>query len=134
MRNIFAIILYNGLLLLFSCDKGDVKKDCGCNGEITFTIQEPDELVGSLYKNTSMPSDNIPDYNYGIWFDEVTCGNCKHYFFICNDSFLTDLGEIPTYPGIEVRFSGDAKGLCKTPISPADYTYNYLLLKKIEVQ
>jgi hypothetical protein len=121
------------ILSLQVCKKDEDPK-CGCQGKVVFTIKDSDEQTGFLFKNTEYNNSNIPYFNYGIWYSDKGCSNCVHHFFICNDSFLSNLGEIPPYPGIKVKFSGMAKDLCVPPYSPADYTYNFIDLTKIEKQ
>lgn len=129
----FCLLTFT-VLLFSSCksDDDDMPKNCGCESSIVFAIFESDEQKGFLYKNTDNSNENIPSHNYGIYFSEPDCFNCIHTFFICNDEFLKDLGEIPKYPGVEVYFSGQAKKVCQGIWSPADYTYNYLTLTSIE--
>lgn len=121
-------------IFLFQVCKKDEKPTCGCKGKIVFTIKDSDEQIGYLFKNTVHDNPNVPDHNYGIWFNEKNCTNCIHKFLICNDNFLYSFGNIPPYPGIKVKFSGMAKDLCILPFAPADYTYNYIELTKIEKQ
>lgn len=119
-------------LALSCCSKDEEIPDCGKNGKIVFIITDNKNQTGYLYKRTDYSGGNyIPDYNYGIWFAEKNCSNCVHTFFVLNDSFLKDFGEIPPYPGVLVVFSGTAKKLCVNPVAPADYTYNFLTLTKI---
>lgn len=132
MKNIVLIV--SVLIFIMGCKSEDNQPDCGCKGVIAFTISISDQQIGYLYSSTSGQNDNLPEYNYGIWFDEIECGNCIHKFLVCNDNFLSDFGDIPPYPGIKVEFSGDVKYLCKNISSPADYTYNYLIITKIEKQ
>lgn len=119
------------IIVLNSCDENEYP-NCGCNSEIEYSIIDEENRTGNLYLNTEKENDNAPDYQFGIWYSEPNCSNCLHYFFICNDEFLDEFGVISPYPGIEVTFSGEIMNLCNDPISPADYTYNYILLTKIE--
>lgn len=121
-------------ITLMSCKSDDTPTDCGCNSSTIFTIQESDDQIGFLYRNTDNSNENIPSYNYGVYYSEPNCSNCIHTFFICNDTFLNNFGEIPEYPGIEVQFSGHSKKVCQGIWAPADYTYNYLTLTQIEQQ
>lgn len=120
------------LLIISSCDKGNEKKNCGCDSETIFTIQDADEQRGYVYKTVPVVGDNVPSSDFTIMFSEPDCGNCKHFFLVCNDSFLSSLDDIPNYPGIEVKFSGHAMELCSKPIAPGDYTYNYITLTKVQ--
>lgn len=132
-----TVLIFCFLLLtsfLFQNCKKDENTDCGCKGKVVFTIKDSDEQIGYLFKNTVHDNTNSPDFNYGIWFNEKNCSNCVHNFIICNDKFLFNFGDIPPYPGIKVKFSGMAKDLCVPPFAPADYTYNYIELTKIEKQ
>jgi hypothetical protein len=138
IRNTLSYALCTILILLSSCSKNEKEEeipDCGKNGKIVFTITDSKNQTGYLYKRTDYSTGNhIPDYNYGIWFAEKNCSNCVHTFFVLNDSFLNDFGEIPTGVGILITFSGTAKKLCINPVAPADYTYNFLTLTKITKQ
>ncbi len=126
---IFIVFFFS----IFSCEKNE--SDCGCESETTFTIDESYEQTGFLYKYIDEGIENIPNHNYGIHFSDIDCVNCVHTFFICNDESLDDISNIPIiYPGIEVKFAGYAKKVCKQITAPADYTYNYITLTKIEQQ
>jgi hypothetical protein len=136
-KNNFKIIsyLFFTILVIFisSCKKDE--PDCGCESETTFTIDESYEQTGFLYKYIDEGIENIPNHNYGIHFSDIDCVNCVHTFFICNDESLDNISNIPIiYPGIEVKFAGYAKKVCKQITAPADYTYNYITLTKIEQQ
>jgi len=119
------------LMLTSACHQED-NQNCGCSGEISFTIEANDDQNGYLYKNTENSGDFLPDYNYGIWYAEPDCANCIHYFLVCNDKFLADPGDIPAYPGMEVTFSGQAKELCESPLSIPEYTYNQITLTSLQ--
>ena len=106
--------------------------DCGCGSVFVFTIKESPGQEGFIYKNTDQSNNNIPKYNFGIWYAEQSCTNCVHKFLICNDSAVDSIASIPAYPGIKVKFSGEAMRLCSEPFKPADYTYNFILLTKIQ--
>jgi len=134
-KSLTKTIFYLPLALFItfiSCKSDDTPTDCGCNSSIIFTIQESDEQIGYLYKNTDNSNENIPSHNYGVYYSEPNCSNCINTYFICNDTFLNGFGEIPEYPGIEVQFSGHSKKVCQGVWAPADYTYNYLTLTQIE--
>lgn len=135
MKKFLFYVLTSSFLWTGGCDK-DEPAQCGCGSgsEVVFTIENSHEQIGYLYKSTVTDNPNVPDHKFGIWFADDGCSNCVHRFFVCNNSFLEDLGEIPAYPGTEVKFSGNAKNLCQTPTGPADYTYNYLILTGIELQ
>jgi hypothetical protein len=137
-RNTLSYLLFTMLILLSSCSKNEKDEeipDCGKNGKIVFTITDSKNQIGYLYKNTDYSTTNYqPYYNYGVWFAEKNCSNCVHTFFVLNDSFLNNFGEIPPYPGVLVTFSGTAKKMCVNPVAPADYTYNFLTLTKITKQ
>lgn len=120
------------MIIVNSCKEQDTQTDCGCEGEIQFTIEERDAQSGFLYVNNDNSNDNVPDYNYGIWFPKENCSNCIQRVLICNDQFISDIKENLKYPGIEVVFSGTVKNLCNEPFRPAGTTYNYLSLSKIE--
>ena len=124
----FTVLLFN------SCKKNDdIPSNCGCDSSIVFTILESDEQQGFLYINTANNNENIPPYNYGIYFTEPNCDNCVHTFFVCNNDFLNNL-EIPNYPGVKVQFSGKAKKVCQGIWAPGDYTYNYITLTSIKIK
>lgn len=135
MKKFIFYSLTSFLFLTCRCNKDELA-DCGCGkgSAVIFTIEYSQGQTGYLYKSTVTGNPNVPDHKFGVWFADYGCTNCVHRFFICNNSFLTDLGEIPPYPGVEVKFSGNAKNLCMTPTGPADYTYNYLVLTQIELQ
>ncbi|POY39579.1 hypothetical protein C3L50_10455 [Flavobacterium alvei] len=119
-------------ILLSGCSKDEKTPECGRDGKIIFTINDNDNQQGYLYKRTDYSeNNNIPNYNYGIWYASKNCSNCIHTFFILNDTFLNSFGDIPPYPGTLIQFSGTAKNLCVNPVAPTDYTYNYLTLTKI---
>ena len=136
-KGLTKIIFYLSITLfitIISCKSDDSPNDCGCDSSMIFTIQESDGQIGFLYKNLDNSNENIPRYNYGIYYSELNCSNCINTFFICNDTFLNDIGKIPEYPGIKVHFSGYSKKVCEGIWAPADYTYNYLTLTQIEQQ
>lgn len=123
------------LLLTGGCNK-DEPADCGCGSgsEVVFTIEDSHEQTGYLYKTTGPENPNFPKYKFGLWFPDQGCSNCIHTFLVCNNSFFSNIDNIPAYPGIEVKFSGQAKNLCEDPPRLADYTYNHLILTRIELQ
>ncbi len=131
LRRFFFLLPIIVVPFLNCCNEDDAP-DCGCKGSVGFTIEDSDEQTGYLYENADNTGNNVPDYSFAVWFDEQNCSNCVHKFLICNDEFLSDFGNIPAYPGIEIKFSGHAKKLCVEPFKPADYTYNHLTLTKIE--
>ncbi|TZF85707.1 hypothetical protein FW774_01120 (plasmid) [Pedobacter sp. BS3] len=120
--------------LMEGCKKKNEAQCEGCNNPVVFTIQDSDNRTGYIYKNNIQDNPNVPQFNYGIWFNDTDCIDCVHTFFVCNDAFLNSLGNIPEYPGIKIKFSGQAMKLCKEPFHPADYTYNHIILTKIEKQ
>ncbi|WP_133158875.1 hypothetical protein [Flavobacterium alvei] len=132
VKNIFRYFLFMLFILLSGCSKDEKTPECGRDGKIIFTINDNDNQQGYLYKRTDYSeNNNIPNYNYGIWYASKNCSNCIHTFFILNDTFLNSFGDIPPYPGTLIQFSGTAKNLCVNPVAPTDYTYNYLTLTKI---
>ena len=137
-RTVKKFILYmftNLLLLIGGCSK-DEPRDCGCGkgSEVVFTIEDSDEQTGYLYRATGPDNPDIPDYKFGIWFTEESCGGCTQRFFICNNSFLSDFGDIPAYPGIEVKFSGKVKDLCEDPPVIGLQSYNHLIVTRVELK
>gem|GEM_PF-2995691 len=136
MTKLPTVLLILIILTAFvGCNK-DESADCGCgkNSEVVFTIEDADEQEGNLYKAIKTTNPNTPDFKFAIWFTESGCINCVHTFFICNDSLLSGFGEIPPYPGVRIKFSGQAKDLCKQPHKLADYTYNHIIITRIEQQ
>ncbi len=135
-KNLLRINSYFIFIVFFfsmvSCKKDE--PDCGCDSQTVFTINESDEQIGYLYKYIDDDNENVPPHNYDIYFSDTSCINCLHTFIICNDVLLNSLDIIPTYPGIEVKFAGEVKKLCKQITAPADYTYNYITLTNIEIQ
>lgn len=128
------IIFFLLIPLILTCKEDMQPTDCGCSGPVQFTIEDSDKQSGYLFMNDDNSGNNVPDYNYGIWFDEPNCSNCIHRFLVCNDNFLSELQEIPNYPGVQVLFSGTSTNLCKEPFKPADETFNHIILTKLELQ
>jgi hypothetical protein len=127
------IILVFFILITSGCNKGTQSKDdCGCNSTVDFTIENSVKQIGYLYKNNDYLNTNVPEYNYGIWYNYPNCSNCIDKFLVCNDDYLKNITNIPNYPGIRVVFSGEVKKLCIPPYSPADYKYYHITLTKIE--
>ena len=103
----------------------NIENNCGCESDPlpNWTV---DELTGSIYKNV-FPG--FLDYNFVI-----RNGRGDYFFyFICNDDILSDFGEIPEYPGVSVRFSGEAKDMCDSPSSSPPDTFFNLSLTSIEL-
>lgn len=124
------------MLLISTCKKKNETRDCGCGGNPRGTITESQALVGYLMKSEikNVPGNinQLPDSKYGIFYAPAGCLNCAHSLFICNDAFLSNLGEIPPYPGIRVKFAGQLKWLCNPIVAPSDVTYDHIELTKIE--
>ncbi|MCK9450877.1 MAG: hypothetical protein M0Q90_04250 [Bacteroidales bacterium] len=130
------LLLITLFTLFVACKKETNKKDeCGCNGIIQYTIPDAEPLYGSLSYKIQL--DSLDDfYNNKFWFGYTVpnCINCVHAYILCNEDFLSDTLKSKLVSGeiIQVKFSGYVTETCQKTFAPADYTYNRLILTKIE--
>lgn len=118
------------LILTFSnCSKkdDDARSDCGCNGSSTSVIT--DETGFLIKKTESVP--NLPEHNFSVYINIDDCSDCSHLFLICNDEILSQFENIPSFPGMQVKFSGEVKALCNPPIDIPERLYNQIILTQI---
>jgi len=125
------------LFFLTNCKKEQVKEDCGCNGVIQFTIPNNEPLLGEIGFQEAAGQDSTGEFSFKYWasYTEKNCSNCIHYFIICNEEFIPQeiKTKISTYGVCDsVYFSGLATETCQKIFAPADYTYNHIILTKIE--
>ena len=133
----FKILLTLFAIAIFfaNCKKEQEKEECGCNGIIQFTIPKESPLDGVIgYKIQLDTLDNFYNDKYWLAYVEPNCDNCVHHFILCNDDILTsDLkSNILSGSTITVKFSGIVTETCQKIFAPADYTYNHIILTKIE--
>jgi hypothetical protein len=111
--------------------------DCGCDAEVRTTIPESANLIGQIaYKYQIDPNDNYYNDTYWISYEEEDCSNCIHTMIVCNESFLPqELTEVSiTREMKSIKFAGHLKEICEKTFAPADYTYERIILTKIEIQ
>ena len=121
--------------MLLSCDKDEPKKDCGCDSEILNTIPEPANLIGQLgYKIQLDPNDNYYNSKFWVSYTEPNCGNCVHHMIVYNEEMLISFQNLknPPYENVQVVFAGHLKNVCDKIFAPGDYTYQHIVLTKIE--
>lgn len=134
MKTIFFLIISTGLI---SCRDEPQPVDCGCSSIARTTIPESANLIGQIsYKYQSDPNDNFYNDTFWISYTEPNCSNCVHTMIVCNESFLPEeLTMLSTTLEMkQVIFAGELKETCEKIFSPADYTYERIILTKIELQ
>ncbi|MCO5247835.1 MAG: hypothetical protein M9887_02640 [Chitinophagales bacterium] len=130
---IICVSVYNT-----SCKKEKHNADCGCNAPTRVTIPDSTSLIGTIQYNTmAFQGYNSYKNKYLIGYTEPDCGNCVHIMVVCNNSILpqqvlnlkNDINQ-----SLTVKLAGHLKPICDKVFAPADYTYENILLTKIEVQ
>ncbi|MCO5247834.1 MAG: hypothetical protein M9887_02635 [Chitinophagales bacterium] len=138
MKNISLIMLVIACIFTISCKKEKHNADCGCNAPTRVTIEDTQALVGKVYYSVQQIANGYLFQNkFFIKYNEQNCSNCNHYMIICNESILpqqilnikNDTSQL-----FSVKFAGHLKPICDKVFAPADYTYENILLTKIEVQ
>lgn len=129
------ILLITIFTLFVACKKETNKDDCGCNGVEQYAIPKSEPLNGSVSYKIQL--DTLDDfYNNKFWLGntEQNCSNCIHVYILCNEDFLSDTLKSKLMSGevVQVQFSGQITKTCQKTFAPADYTYNRIILTKIE--
>lgn len=142
-RGVFKVaklfLLFLTVILTNNCkDRNEeTKSDCGCDSNVTNTILESENLVGTIYYKTQLdPQDNYYNNKFWIFYAEENCGNCIHYMIVCNENLLPqEITNLKTTGGsLSVKFAGDLKEVCQKIFAPADYTYENITLTQIQTQ
>ncbi len=132
---------YHYLFLIFlfiGCNNDDeTTADCGCDSVIITTIPESSTLSAKMFYKHESPKDNYYINKFWIEYTPLNCGNCQHYFIICNENILAnnyeDLKELKTGEKIDITFSGNIKLICELPNAwLADQTFERIVLTSIE--
>jgi len=140
MKRIFLIlvILFSLTVLCSSSCKKNSQPDCGCDAPTRTTIQDSANLIGTIYFSTQQTVLNSAYFanKYYIVYTEINCTNCVHTMVICNEAILPQrvLDLKLTNQSLQVKFAGHLKPFCEKIIAPGDYTYENLILTKIEIQ
>jgi hypothetical protein len=140
MKRIFfsITILFSLTILMSSSCKKNNQPNCGCDAPIKTTITESQNLVGTIYFSTQQTVLNSAYFHnkYYIVYTEQNCSNCVHTMGVCNEAILPQrvLDLKNTNQSLQVKFAGHLKTFCEKIIAPGDYTYENILLTKIEVQ
>lgn len=132
---LFAILFLAGCKNSNDDDLQDEK--CGCNAEVKRIIPETANVIGSIrFKNQTDPNDHYYNNKFWISYTEANCGNCIHYFIVCNEDFLPQevLNLKNSGETLSIKFSGELKEVCEKIFAPADYTYENITLTTIQVQ
>ena len=135
MQKLLIILLALFTVCFSSCK--EETPECGCDAETRITIPESANLIGQIaYKYQIDPNDDYYNDTFWISFVEENCSNCIHTMIVCNESFLPkELAELSTSgESRRVQFAGHLKGICEKTFAPADYTYERIVLTKIEIQ
>ena len=111
---IFNIFKLTSFLLMtivvVNCkNRNDENPNCGCNSEVTHSIPESANLVGSIYFKTQLdPKDNYYNNKFWIIYTEPNCVNCIHHMIVCNENILpADIIHLKNTGGtISVKFLG----------------------------
>ncbi len=124
----YNIILF---LVLFACK--NETPNCGCESEISSTIEESEAVSALIYQLTDSQVDYLDDGPV-IYIDPASCGGCSYNYAICNPEMLSGLGEIPPYPGIPITFSGFVRDKCEQPDgNPVSFRLDWITLNSIEL-
>lgn len=137
MKTLRNLMLVGNVLLLLGCEK-DIRKDCGCDAPVTATITESASLIGDVgYNAEAIQGYNSYKDKFMISYTEINCGNCVHTMIVCNEDVLPSavlaLRNDPTRQ-LSVTFAGHLKPVCNKIFAPGDYTYEKIILTKIEIQ
>jgi len=140
MKTLSKILFLCGIIVVmaFSCEKeNNNKDDCGCNGIIQYTISDTLPLEGKFGYTEQAGQDTLGEFSNKFWvsFTEPDCINCIQYYIVCNNEFLSSEIKTEALSGQiidSVKFSGYVKETCQKIFAPADYTYNHIVLTKIE--
>lgn len=134
--NLFLVVSYIIIFTVNGCKDNEPK--CGCDSETTKIISESECLIGEIsYKRQLNVNDNYFNNKYWIGYTEPNCSDCIHIMIVCNEEMLTEFGDLLNLPvgeSVTVKFSGKLKDVCEKPFSPANYTYEHIVLTKIERQ
>lgn len=136
-RSLF-ILLSVSLLFISSCNKENVKQDCGGDSEVIDTIPVSADLAGELtYKRQSDPDDDL--YNEKYWIFIVPTDSSSSWWvndlIVCNEEALSDFSYIKETGGsVNIKFSGYVKKICEQQISPPEYSYRHIVITGIETQ
>lgn len=139
-------LLFGYFLLFSSCNKNVTPQDCDCNSIVTSTIPESSALTGKLFYKNSSTNNNFYNHKYWIVYVQPNCINCIHSLIVCNEDILAKFNNIPSLYNIgdiigspndlesalDVKFAGNLKKICNPIFHPADYTYENIILTKIE--
>ena len=131
--------LFLTILLINNCkDRNEeTKPDCGCDSNVTQTIPESANLLGTIYYKIQLdPNDSYYNNKFWITYTEQNCGNCIHHMVVCNDSLLPQeiINLKNTGGSLTVKFAGNLKNICEKINAPADYTYENITLTPIQTQ
>ena len=145
-----TILCYLGLALFMnSCKDDDTPPNCGCESETLDTVPSEnfpevpidEQKLGLLFFKKQENVDGFYDdeiYNNRFWIFKGTegCYNCRRNYIICNENLLgTEFDYLKNNnDSIEVKFTGELKGMCTLKAVPADLFYSEIKLTSIEQQ
>lgn len=133
-----AVLCLFSILIWSSCKKNSAP-NCGCDAATRTTIQESANFIGTIYfSGPQTPIANAAFFQnkYFIVFSERDCVNCVHTMIVCNEAILPQkvLELKLSNQSLQVKFAGNLKPFCTKIVAPGDYTYEDIVLTKIEVQ
>jgi len=136
----FAVIFFTSIILSSSSCKKSGPPTCGCDAPTKATIPDSANLIGTIYfseQQNILLSGFYFKNSFFIVYVENNCGNCIHHMGVCNENILPieilNLKNDNT-KNLKVKFAGHLKPVCEKQNAPGDYTYEHILLTKIEIQ
>ena len=135
MKKITRLLVLIGIVILtaFSCE--ETNTECGCTGQTLYSISDSEPQIGKIsYKIQIDSLDNYYNDKFWIGYTEDNCISCVHVFIVCNEKIISSelKSELLLGGDIDVKFSGQVKDVCDKIYAPAGYTYNRIILTKIE--
>lgn len=124
-----------GLSAMACKEREEKKPDCGCDSEIIATIPEAQNITGKIsYNVPTDPNDHF--YVNKFWITTKSSGALLSVGIVCNESILPPeiLQLKKTGGSLTVKYSGYSKKLCEGIVGPSTYSYDHIVLTKIELQ